>query len=93
MMSTTKAKQVVRLADMSKELPTSEKMVKVESLLSVDDEKFVKDFSIGSICVQIDQEYFFLSKQHSVPDFSKLVRQDEGQHQGQLVGIPAIVGG
>ena len=92
-MNTEKAKQAIGLADMTKELPKSDNMVSVGSMLSENDNKFIDEYAIGRICVQIGEEMFFLNKLHSIPAEAKLVRQDEGQHVGEVIGIPAIVGG
>lgn len=87
------AKQVVKLASMNKELPKSDKMMSVGSMLSSSDSMYVKEQALGSVCVQIEKEMFFLNKLHQVPTNSELVRQSEGTDKGQVIGLPAVVGG
>lgn len=93
MMQTETAKKAVKLSNMSVEIPKSEKMVSVGALLTEADAAFMKEFAIGRVCVKIDNEVFFLNKLHNVPATAKLVRQEEGTLQGQVVGIPAVAGG
>lgn len=92
-MQTAKAKQVIKLANLTKTLPKTDNMVKVSSLLSAKDTEFIKEYSVGTICTKIGNEMFFLSPQHDVPNTAQVVRQVEGQHVGQIIGIPVIVGG
>lgn len=93
MMTTEVAKSALRLVSMSKDIPKAEKMVTVASKLSATDQSFIKEYAIGSICVKIDKEVFFLNSLHKVPSTAVLVRQDQGTLVGQVVGIPAVAGG
>lgn len=88
-MQKTEMKEAIKIANMSKAIPTSKNMVKVSSLLTKEDEKRIEEYSMGSVGVQVGKEKFFLSVQHNVPAEASLLRDN----QGQLLGVPAVVGG
>jgi len=82
-------KTLVKIANMSKVIPTSKKMVTVTSLLTKEDKARVKEQVFGSIAVKIGKEAFFLSEIQKVPDTAELQRDN----QGLLLGIPMVAGG
>jgi len=82
-------KALVKIANLSKVIPTSKKMVTVASLLTKVDNQRVEEYQLGTIAVKVGTEAFFLSKQHNVPA-EAVIQRDE---QGQILGIPAIAGG
>ncbi len=82
-------KTLVKLASMSKVIPTSKKMVTVASLLTREDKARVKEYNLGTIAVKVGQEAFFLSQLHKVPA-DAVVQRDE---ERELLGIPAVAGG
>lgn len=65
------------------------KKVKVGSLLTRKDEKYMLEKSISTITVLIDNEKFMVSKQHMVPKTAKILRDG----QGQVTGMKAIASG
>lgn len=81
--------KIVTIASLDATIPKTSSMIKVGSLFKDSDKAFMKDNHIGTVGVQVGQEYFFLSELHSVPDTAKLARTESGQ----VVGIPAIVAG
>lgn len=88
-MQTQEMKELVKIANLSTAIPQSKNMVKVTSLLTKADTKRIEDYSLGSIAVKVGNEAFFLSQEHKVPH-DAVIQRDA---QGQVLGIPAIVGG
>lgn len=82
-------KALVKIANLSKAIPTSKTMVSVKTLLTKDDHNRVEEYKLGTIAVKVGTEAFFLSEQHKVPA-DAVIQRDE---QGQILGIPAIAGG
>lgn len=82
-------KTLVKLANMSKAIPTSKKMVTVASLLTKEDDARIKEYNLGIIAVKVGQEAFFLSQLHKVPA-EAVIQRDENR---ELLGIPAVAGG
>jgi hypothetical protein len=82
-------KALIKIANLSKAIPTAKKMVKVSSLLTKEDTKRIEEYSLGTIAVKVGPEAFFLSKQHSVPADAIVQRDTENQ----ILGIPAVAGG
>ncbi len=82
-------KALVKIANLSKAIPTSKKMATVASLLTKVDSKRIEEYQLGTIAVKVGTEAFFLSQQHKVPA-DAVIQRDE---QGQILGIPAIAGG
>ncbi len=78
---------------MSKAIPKTDDMKKVESMLSATDKQFMSEYGVPRVCIEIDKEMFFLNKLHSVPATATLVRHTEGELTGQVIGMPAIIGG
>ncbi len=82
-------KALVKIATLSKEIPTSKTMVTVGSLLAKPDLARIEEYQLGSIGVKVGSEAFFLSTDHKVPA-SAVIQRDT---QGQILGIPAVAGG
>lgn len=82
-------KEAIKIAGMSKQIPSTKNMVPVESLLSKTDLERVADYNMGSVAVKAGDGVFFLSLKHNVPDNSVVMRDQEQQ----VLGIPAVVGG
>jgi hypothetical protein len=82
-------KALVKIANLSKEIPTSKTMVTVASFLAKPDLARIKEYQLGSIGVKVGSEAFFLSTDHKVPN-SAVIQRDT---QGQILGIPAVAGG
>lgn len=88
-MQTKQMKELVKISNFSKVIPTSKETVSVASLLTKEDEKRIDSLSLGTIAIKVGQEAFFLSKQHKVPA-EAVVQRDA---QGLLLGIPMVSGG
>lgn len=89
MMQKPEMKALVKIANLSKAIPTAKEMIKVSSLLTDLDNKTIEDYSLGTLAVKVGNEAFFLSKEHSVP-VGAVVQRDA---MGQILGIPAVAGG
>ena len=88
-MQTEQMKELVKISNFSKAIPTSKETVTVSSLLTKEDENRIDSLSLGTIAIKVGQQAFFLSKQHKVPT-EAVVQRDA---QGLLLGIPAVSGG
>lgn len=88
-MQTEQMKTLVKIANLSKVIPTSKTMVKVSSMLTKKDRARIEEYSMGSIALKIGTEAFFLPQEHKVPSEAIIQRNE----QGEIVGIPAIAGG
>jgi len=88
-MQTKQMKELVKISNFSKAIPTAKKMVTVASLLNKKDKERVDELTLGTIAIKVGQQAFFLSKQHKVP-ITAMVQRDT---QGQILGIPMVSGG
>ena len=88
-MQTTQMKTLVKIANLSKAIPTSKTMVAVSSMLTKQDNARIKEYSMGTIAVKVGTEAFFLSQEHKVPSGAVVQRNE----QGEVLGIPAVAGG
>ncbi len=89
-MNKPQMQELVKLAKLSQGLPQTSKMVKVGSLLSAEDKKFLKSNSIGLFALQYEGKVVFGNQLHSVPVGTEVVRDKATQ---DIMGIPAIAGG
>ncbi len=88
-MQTEAMKKVIKIANMSKSIPTSKNMVAVSSLLSKVDLARIDEYHMGTVAVKVGNDSFFLSQQHKVPADAVILRDQKEQ----VLGIPAVVGG
>jgi hypothetical protein len=89
LMKKQEMKTLIKIAGLSKAIPTTKTMVTVGSLLTQEDKDRIQELSLGVIGVKVGDSAFFLSQLHKVPSTAVIQRDD----QGLILGLSAVAGG
>ena len=89
-MLSSQQKQLLRECKKEDQIPKSEQMIKVSSMMGPADHSMFKNGNLASIFVEVPEHGIFSVRHEQMVPKTSVIQRDQS---GQLVGISAVSGG